>query len=393
MIGCTRLLCGSATVSEALGHGRRFTASPGALHYTETRGPLVVWNVTRRCNLRCEHCYYDAATQSAAAGEFTREEGMNLIADLAKAGVPVLLFSGGEPLLRHELFDWGRAARDARLHPVLSTNGVLITDAVARSLADAGFGYVGVSLDGMRETNDRFRGLAGAFDAALAGLRAAMRAGLRTGVRFTVHAGNVAELPAVLDLVEAEGIPRFCLYHLVYSGRGARLRDLDLTNEQRRRLLDLIIARTLDWNRRGVESEILTVDNHADGLYITEYVRKHMPERLAEVQRLQRLHGGCSAGTKFANIDSGGNVHPCQFWQHVSLGNVRDRAFGEIWNDLTKPLLAKLKTKGANLKGERCSRCAHQDLCCGCRVRAEAATGDPWDDDPACYLTEKERKD
>jgi len=390
MIGFTKLLCGSATVSQVLTHAEREAAPANVLQFMHDRGPIVVWNVTRRCNLACEHCYTSSGVD-ASSRELTREQGLKLIDDLREARVPVLLFSGGEPLLREEVFAWASAAAAAGLRPSLSTNGTLITDAVAARIRDAGFAYVGVSLDGTGKIHDAFRGEKGAFKRALAGLRAAKKAGLRTGVRFTVCAQNLAELPKVLDLVEAEGIPRFCLYHLVYAGRGVALRERDITLAACRGMIDLLIEKTLDWCRRGVGAEILTVDNHADGVYLARYVEAHLPERLDEVKKLLELHGGCSAGTKFAAIDAAGDVHPCQFWEHVTLGNVTERPFVEIWTDLFNPLMRMLKTKAPHLVGERCKACGYRRLCAGCRVRAEAETGNPWADDPRCYLTEAER--
>ena len=389
MIGLTKLLCGTATVSEVMTHAERERAPARMLQFMKDRGPIVVWNVTRRCNLACEHCYYPRESQTAGE-ELTRDEGMRLIGDLKAAKVPVLLFSGGEPLLREDVYPWAEAAAEAGLRPSLSTNGTLIDDRTAARIASAGFAYVGVSLDGTRATHDAFRGEAGAFDRAVAGLRAAKRAGLRTGVRFTVCADNLDDLPIVLDLVESEGIPRFCLYHLVCSGRAAAMRERDLSTGERRAMIDCLIERTLDWHRRGIEAEILTVDNHADGVRVLQHVETHQAERVDEVKRLLELHGGCSAGTKFGSIDAEGNVHPCQFWEHVTLGNVKTCTFAEIWNDLFHPLLRALKVKGPHLTGERCGKCDYRDICAGCRVRAEADTGSPWADDPSCYLSDRE---
>jgi radical SAM protein with 4Fe4S-binding SPASM domain len=390
VIGFTKLLCGTATVKEALKHaGKPGKAPAGMLRFVKTRGPLVVWNVTRQCNLKCKHCYYPSGKKTKRR-ELTRAEGAQLIADLGSAGVPVLLFSGGEPLLRKEVFSWGEAAKKAGMHPVLSTNGTLITEQVARRLLDSGFAYVGVSLDGVQRAHDRFRGEPGSYEKTLGGLRTARDAGLATGVRFTVCSENVSELPGLLDVVEREGIPRFCLYHLVYAGRGAGLARRDLKPEERRRMTDFLIEKTLDWHRRGIRSEILTVDNHADGVYIADYVRKNLPHRHEEVKQLIGMQGGCSAGTKFVSIDSEGNVHPCQFWEHESLGNVTECTFGEIWRDVSHPLLLGLRKKAACLSGSRCGTCVYRCVCTGCRVRAQAVSGDPWADDPACYLTRAE---
>ncbi len=389
MIACTKLICGTGTVREALSGEKSSKAA--ALHFSKMTGPLVVWNITKRCNLRCRHCY-SGSTPGAAGRELTRDEGVQLIADLKAAGVPVLLFSGGEPLLREDVFEWIRAANVAGIHSGLSTNGTLITADVAKRLADAGLDYAGISLDGTDRVNDAFRGEKGAFDKALAGLRAAKSAGIRTGLRITVCSENIEELPKIFDLVEAEAVPRLCVYHLVYSGRGADLRDIDLSAYERQMMADLIIEKTLDWSRRGVNAEILTVDCPTDGVYIAEFVRREMPHRLDEVKRMLDVKGGCSAGTKFASIDASGNVHPCQFWEHVTLGNVKQATFSEIWRDTTDPLMRGLKVKARLLNGPRCGKCVYRSVCSGCRVRAEVVTGDPWADDPSCYLPDKDIK-
>ena len=390
MIAFTKLLCGTATVREALSPGRT-PDSAGALHFERTAGPLVVWNVTRRCNLRCRHCYFTAAPD-ASSRELSREQGLQLLADLKAAGAPVLLFSGGEPLMREDVFEWVRAARDAGIHPVLSTNGTLLTEDAAKRLADAGLAYAGVSMDGTDGVHDAFRGQTGAFAKALDGLRAAKKAGLRTGLRFTVCGDNVEELPKVFDLAESEGIPRVCIYHLVWAGRASQMRDRDLSLYERQMVVDLIIEKTLDWGRRGVPAEVLTVDCPSDGVYLAGFVRREMPQRLGEVQQLLDAHGGCSAGTKFASIDPSGGVHPCQFWEHATLGNVTECTFREIWNDMTQPLLHGLKMKARYLSGPRCGKCVYRSVCAGCRVRAEVATGDPFADDPSCYLADKDIK-
>ena len=209
---------------------------------------------------------------------------------------PVLLFSGGEPLLREDLFGLAAYAKSLGLRPVLSTNGTLITPEMAEKLREAGFQYVGVSLDGLEEIHDKFRGRQGAFAEAIQGLRNAAAAGLKTGVRFTVNADNVADLPAVIDYVAEAGIPRFCMYHLVYAGRGSEMigRDTDLATK--RRTMEIVLQKTQALADRGVELEILTVDNHADGVYIRNRIAAEQPERLAEVDHLlahaRRLFGG-----------------------------------------------------------------------------------------------------
>lgn len=389
MIGCTKLLCGTATVSEAIKYERDSRQlRPGMLQFSTNERPLVVWNTTNRCNLRCQHCYLDAEDRDYS-GELTNAQAREFISDLADMKAPVLLFSGGEPLLRRDLFELGRLAADSGLRPVLSTNGTLITEEIAGKLLEAGFQYVGVSIDGAPVTHDLFRAKEGAFAQALRGINNAIKAGLKTGVRFTVNRLNQADLNEVLDIVEREGIPRFCMYHLVYSGRGRELAELDPSREEKRQIMENVVKRTLDLYQRGVEVEILTTDNHADGVFLYNYVLTHQPERAKEILELLEMHGGCSAGTKFANVDPQGNVHPCQFWQHYSLGNVKERKFSEIWQDKEEPLLVALRNKKELVTG-RCGSCQYKAYCGGCRIRAEAATGDLWAEDPACYLTDEE---
>ena len=384
MIGITKLLCGRATVSEALRADRK--ARPDLIQFASRSGPMVVWNLTARCNLHCAHCY---AAESCGDEELTTAEARALIDDLAGLDVPVVLLSGGEPLLREDVFDLIAYARERDLRPSLSTNGTLIDEATARRLAEVGTAYVGVSLDGLEETHDRFRGEPGSFQRSLTGLRNVRDAGLKTGIRFTVTRDNVDDLPGMLELVEREQIPRFCLYHLVYAGRGRDLRERDLSATQRRRLVEHLMETALDWCRRGVEAEILTTDNHADGVLVLRHVEKHQPERAEEVRQLLRMAGGCSAARKFVQIDPWGNVHPCQFWPEVTMGNVRQQPFPEIWRESADPSVARLRSMPESLTGERCGRCVYREYCGGCRVRA-MVLGDEWGDDPSCPLSGEE---
>jgi Fe-coproporphyrin III synthase len=389
MIGCTKLLCGTATVSEALHHDRDSSKlPPHMLQFSSDFRPLVVWNTTNRCNLSCRHCYLNAEDKHYA-DELTNAEARAFIEDIAQMKCPVLLFSGGEPLLRPDLFELIAYAKSLGLRPVLSTNGTLITPENAQKLAEAGLQYAGVSIDGLEETHDKFRGRPGAFRDAIQGLKNAAAAGLKTGVRFTVNADNVADLPAVIDYVAEVGIPRFCMYHLVYSGRGSEMIGRDTDAETKRRTIEVVLAKTEELAKRGVDLEILTVDNHADGVWIRNRIAAEQPERLAEVDSLLEMHGGCSAGTKMSNVDPYGNVHPCQFWGHVTLGNVKERKFSEIWTDPNDEFMNALRDKQAHVKG-RCGACERRSICGGCRIRAEAVTGDMWEADPACYLTDEE---
>jgi radical SAM protein with 4Fe4S-binding SPASM domain len=380
MISVTKLLCGQVTPGDALRYRRR---SAGA------RKPIVVWNSTKACNLRCMHCYYTAHAQPDP-DELTTPEAKAMIDDLAASSVPVLLFSGGEPLLRHDLFELGAYGVERGLRTVISTNGTLITRESTAQIKEAGFSYVGVSLDGIGETNDRFRGARGAFDAALSGIRACTEAGVRTGLRLTLNQHNYQDLSEIFDLLEAEQIPRACFYHLVYAGRGARIQEDDLTLAESRDAVDLILGRTESLDRRQVDIEILTVDNHADGPYLMRQVQERQPSRADEVSQLLRWNGGNASGIAIGAVDHLGGVHADQFWQHYCFGNVRQRPFGDIWTDTSDPLMAGLKDRKPLLKG-RCAACRYLDMCNGnFRVRAEAVYGDVWAPDPACYLTDQE---
>lgn len=390
MIGITKLLCGTVTPSDALRYGRWSAKSPShLLQFTRDKKPVVVWNMTKACNLRCIHCYYTAKSRPDP-GELTTEEGKVLIDDLAQFGVPVLLFSGGEPLMREDLSELGSYAVEQGIRAVISTNGTLITRRRAKRIKEAGFSYVGVSLDGIGETNDRFRGKQGAFEEALRGIRYCTEAGIRVGLRLTLNEHNYGDLSAILDLLEEENIKRACFYHLVYAGRGACLKADDLTLKESRAAVDMIFDRTEDFHRRGVDLEILTVGNHTDGPYLYLRVKREQPERAEEVLQLLSWNGGNNSGIGIGAIDHLGNVHADQFWQHYSFGNVRERTFSQIWTDTTDPLMAGLKNRKPLFKG-RCAKCKWLDICNGnLRVRAEAVYDDVWAPDPACYLTDKE---
>ena len=397
MIGITTLYADRNTPSDGLRYGRQrldgirardvVTHTPPA--HAGLRRPVVVWNVGRRCNLHCVHCYSDSANR-AYEGELTTAEGIALLDDLAAFGVPVLLLSGGEPLMRPDLFELIAHARSRGLRTTLSTNGTLITAEVAQRLRALEVSYVGISLDGIGRTNDMFRGHKGAFDKAMAGFRHCKAVDQRVGLRMTLTRRNCQDLDQLFDFIEAEEIDRACFYHLVYSGRGSAADEL--TPEVARAAVDTILRRTRDFAERGLRKEIFTVDNHADGPYLYLKLLREDPVRAAEVLSLLQWNGGGlhSSGVGLADIDFLGNVHPDQFWMEHTLGNVTDRPFSEIWQDLSDPLLAGLRDRAPLLKG-RCGSCQWKDVCGGSfRVRALQVHGDPWAEDPGCYLTDEE---
>jgi 12,18-didecarboxysiroheme deacetylase len=359
------------------------------LQFSADKKPVVVWNVGQRCNLKCIHCYSQSQNKEYP-GELSNAEGRGLIEDLARFGSPVILFSGGEPLLRKDLLILAQMATDRGMRAVISTNGTLITTKMAGELKRIGLSYVGVSLDGMQQTNDRFRGVEGAFAAALRGIRNCQEAGIKVGLRFTINRRNALDIPEIFDLLEKENIPRVCFYHLVYAGRGTRLMEEDLDHPETRKVVDMIIDRTKDLHERNKAVEVLTVDNHADGPYLYLRMLREQSPRTAEVLKLLQMNEGNSSGVGIGCVSWDGSVHADQFWRYYSFGNVRQRPFSEIWMDRREPLMAQLKEKRKHVKG-RCAACRWLEVCSGnFRVRAEAVTGDPWAPDPACYLTDGE---
>lgn len=387
MISVTKLLCGLDYYGDQL----RYASGAGSTisGVSPGRGPVVIWNMTQSCNLKCKHCYADSEGRKYT-GELSTEEGIKFLEDLAAFKVPVILFSGGEPLMREDIFQLVSKAARLGIRAAVSTNGTLITGEVAERIKRAGVEYVGISLDGTGELNDRFRGKKGAFQKALEGIRACRKTDQKVGLRFTINRHNYEEIEDIFYLVKEEGIPRICFYHLVYTGRGKEMMNEDITYEETREVMDLIMHKTLEFKRKGMEKEILTVDNHADGVYIYLKVKREDPRRAEEIKKLLEINGGNRSGMAVGAVDSLGNVYPDQFTRTRLIGSIRERPFGEIWTDKNNSFLTDLRNRKSLLKG-RCRECSWLDICNGnFRARAQAFYGDYWASDPACYLTDKE---
>ena len=367
--------------------------SPGALVKRRSPpGPVVIWNLIRRCNLTCKHCYSISADIDFK-GELSTDEVFTVMDDLKSFGVPVLILSGGEPLLRPDIFAISRRAKEMGFYVGLSSNGTLIDERNIDAIAAIGYDYVGISIDGKRPTHDRFRRKEGAFDASMRGIRLCRDRGIKVGLRFTMTEDNAVELPDMLQLMTDEGVNKFYLSHLNYAGRGNRNRDSDVQHAITRDAMDLLFETALGHAQRGDEMEFVTGNNDADGVYLLHWVKKYYPEKADHIAAKLRQWGGNSSGVNIANIDNLGEVHPDTFWWHYGLGNVRQRPFSAIWQDTSDPIMKGLKATPRRVKG-RCGMCRYFDICGGnTRVRALQLTGDPWAEDPACYLTDAEIRD
>ena len=351
-------------------------------------GPVVAWNITQRCNFKCSHCYSSAYTGSRE-DELTYEQ-MTVIVDQMKAmNVPVILLSGGEPMMKDCFFDIVTYIREAGIKVSLSTNGSLITEEKAQQLKNLGISYVGISLDGTETVNDEFRGVTGAFKMTLKGIENCHKVGQKVGLRMTINKKNVKEVPAILDLMEAHEVHRICFYHLVPSGRGSEIKDLILTSEETRDFMDGLIKYTEDALARGLKKEILTVTNHADGPYLYLNYQEKNPELAQNIYGQLSNNKGNRSGIALMNMDWHGNVYPDQFSKHQCLGNAVSTPLTDIWVTESETLKA-LRNKREHITG-RCADCRWLDICGGnLRARAYHMTGDQWASDPGCYLEDSE---
>ncbi|MCC7566029.1 MAG: radical SAM protein [Methanomicrobiaceae archaeon] len=391
----TQCMHGRGTVSGVMRHRHKPRSEvPGRyLAFSGMYRPVVFWNLTDRCNLLCTHCYSRSGPGCGTEGELSTGEALRLIDDLASMGVPLILFSGGEPLLRDDIWELARHARVRGIKIALSTNGTLITAEAAEEIRESGIEYVGISLDGATaETHDRFRGTPGAFARTTEAFARCRETGIRCGVRVTLTTENYGELEDIIDRAADLGASRFCLYWLVPSGRGSDAYGrLQVSGSQVTGALNLLYRRAKETD--PLSMEFLTVDAPQDCIHLLASMeRDGSPDLLEAGALVASLNGGCSAGTRVANIDPRGNVYPCQFarLQEFWIGNIRDRPFSSLWEDPENPVLRQFRKKPAAFLG-RCGNCRHRELCGGgCRVRAYVAGGDFSAADPFCFIGDLE---
>lgn len=378
MINISKVYCGLAGQSDDL---RYRTAN--------SFGPVVVYSCTSRCNLRCLHCY-SSSKPDHRSDEMTTAQARRLLSGLAEVNCPVVLFSGGEPLLREDLFELLAEAQQLGLRVVLSTNGTLIDAETADRIAKVGVSYVGISIDGGEEFHDKFRQMRGGFKAAVAGIENCKKAGLKTGLRFTIMKANADQVPAAFDIAASNSIRRICFYHLICSGRAEELNSQTLTPEQARQTIDTVIEQTDNFAEKGLIDEVLTVGNHCDGPYLLLKMQKERKQSFQQAKELLLASGGNKTGEKIICISWNGNVYPDQFWRNYSVGNVKDKSFKAIWENSNEPVLKRLRNK-AQSAAERCLGCKWFDLCKGnFRFLGAEADDKNWVNEPACYLTDEE---
>jgi Fe-coproporphyrin III synthase len=401
MINISKLYCGRGGESDELRYSK-----------ADSAGPVVVYNCTSKCNLKCLHCYSFSQT-SQCDDELDTAQAKTLLSQLAEVNCPVVLFSGGEPLLREDLFELLAEANRLHLRTVISTNGTLIDSAVADRLAQAGVSYAGVSIDGDEKFHDQFRASKGSFKAAVTGIENCQKAGIKTGLRFTITKSNAGQIPFVFELAASIGSRRICFYHLIRTGRAKELNGQTLTPQQTRQAVDTIIEKTDECVRKNLVDEVLTVGNHADGPFILMKLKEFSPHPcgggsfsrrrygdvfspqaclgvIEECQKLLTLHGGNKTGEKIGCVSFNGSVHPDQFWHNYSLGNTRDKTFKTIWENPDEPVLSKLRNK-KKFADQRCLRCKWLDLCKGnFRFLGPDPADKNWLLEPACYLADAE---
>lgn len=378
MIPVSVMVTGRGTVSARI-KGHYGPKSPP--RFSEILKPIVFWNITYRCNLKCMHCYINALA-SKSPSELTSDEARRLSEEMAEIGIPLVIFSGGEPLVREDFWHIIEPiAGKSRPRLSLSTNGTLITRDTALRLKDYGFMYVGISIDSIKpEWHDKFRGVPGAFEAALRGIKNSIEAGLDVGIRTTLTRYNIDEVPDILKWSYENGIKRVSLYILDTVGRGAKIGRWLPTKEQLVKLSDVLIKEAAKY---AGEMEILVVRGQFIGFYIADKLAKSSEEFL-EYVKLIDAQGNC--GRKSISIYPDGAVKPCQFVDWVSLGNVREKNLREILRP-DNPALAPFLNIEKHLRGPRCSRCPFRRICGGgSRGRALEAYGDPWADDPLCFI-------
>ena len=352
-------------------------------------GAIAIWNFTNRCNLSCLHCYSKASLDSKDT--LSTQTIMDTLPKLKENGVKFLIFSGGEPLTRHDIYDIASRCKELGIVTYLSTNGLYVTTKNAKKILDT-FNYIGISIDGSEDTHDYFRGLKGSFVESMKAVNLLNSYNQRkVGIRFTITKDTLKDLKFIFELAQSEGIAKIYISHLVYSGRGLDNLKMDLTKEQRREAVEFILNKAFEYRENGTNIEIVTGNMEMDAILFLEKFSSRYPEFKDEMLKRLKAWGGNSAGRKLLNIDSEGNVKPDPFFPYI-IGNIYKSDFSDIWSNKPSDILVKLRKHPREISG-KCSECKWIDICNGgSRSRAWAIYDDLWEQDPSCYLNEEEIK-
>jgi len=347
-------------------------------------GAISIWNLTNRCNLSCLHCYSKATLESEDA--LSTEEIVATMEDMAKSGIKFIIFSGGEPLTRSDIFDIAAHARGLGIITYLSTNGLYVHKSNVEKIA-AAFDYIGVSIDGSEKTHDHFRGLKGSFKLSMEAIKLLLKYSDRVGIRFTLTTQTLEDLPFIFELAETHHIPKVYISHLVYSGRGLENRLMDITSQQRYDAVNFVLNKAFEYYEKNQNIEVVTGNMEMDAIALLEQFTFRYPQHASKLHDRLIKWGGNSAGRKLVNIDSQGNVKPDPFFP-ITMGSIKERSFGDIWNDTDSSLITLLRTHPRILEGE-CRDCDYLSICNGgSRARAYAVHGTLNATDPSCYLNE-----
>lgn len=359
-------------------------ASLGGVKERSLNGAIAIWNVTNRCNLSCLHCYSKSTLENPDS--LSLDDILKTLPSLVQSGVKFIIFSGGEPLTRDDIFEIADKCRELGIVTYLSTNGLYVKSGNVKKIADS-FDYIGVSIDGNKETHDYFRGLKGSFDLSIEAIKLLLAYSNRVGVRFTLTQKTKKDLPFIFELAETMRIPKVYISHLVYSGRGLENQQMDISPLERYEAAKFIIDKALEYYEQGTDIEVVTGNMEPDAILLYERFRELYPLSAKNMKEKLIAWGGNSAGRKLVNIDSKGNVKPDPFFP-VTIGNIKERSFCDIWRDDENETLSFLRNHPRRLSGN-CSECEEVAICNGgSRARAFAVYGSLSAEDPSCYLQE-----
>ncbi len=335
---------------------------------------LVAWETTRNCNLSCIHCRA-SATRGPYSGELDTEACLRLLDQIAEVGRPIVILTGGEPLLRSDIFEIAAHGTRKGLRMVMAPNGTLITDATAQKMAESGIQRISISIDGATPNDhDRFRGVYGAFEGAMRGIASAKHAGIEFQINTTISKINLNQIPEILKLAETLGAVALHIFLLVPTGRGKYIIDHEISADA--------YENTLNWFYDQKDKTPLQLKATCAPHYyriLRQRAKKDGKSVTFQSHGLDAVTRGCLGGTGFCFISHTGIVQPCGFLD-LNCGDVTQQSFADIWND--SPIFKNLRDF-KQLKG-KCGACEFKSVCGGCRARAYEATGDYLAEEPLC---------